>query len=138
MYEWSDFSASIFLFFPLFFLLLNAPEFYYILFLEDFPIAILSISQLVTDTSGFPLCIFFVHYWKIVSSGIGIRVDFSQHLNILLTEMVVKAETSLESDTPVMNQPPFLEYDSDEGASYILIPSDVGEFVMIHIISSTI
>ena len=66
------------------------------------------------------------------------RVDVSQHLNILLTETVVKAETSLESDTPVMNQPPFLEYDSDEGASYIFIPSDVGEFVMIHIISSTI
>ncbi|XP_043752282.1 BEN domain-containing protein 2 isoform X1 [Cervus elaphus] len=40
-------------------------------------------------------------------------------------EMVVKAETSLEIDTPVMNQPPFLEYDSDEDASYIFIPSDV-------------
>ncbi|XP_020760527.1 BEN domain-containing protein 2 isoform X1 [Odocoileus virginianus] len=40
-------------------------------------------------------------------------------------EMVVKSETSLESDTPVMNQSPFLKYDSDEDASYIFIRSDV-------------
>ena len=52
--------------------------------------------------------------------------------------MLVKAGTSQEKDTPVMNQPPFLEYDSDEDASYVFIPSDSGEFVMIHIISSTI
>lgn len=52
--------------------------------------------------------------------------------------MLVKAETGWENDTPVMNQPPLLEYGSDEDASYILISSDSGEFVMIHIISSTI
>ncbi|XP_055249496.1 BEN domain-containing protein 2 [Moschus berezovskii] len=33
-------------------------------------------------------------------------------------------ETNLENDTPVMNHPPFLAYDSDEDASYIFIPSD--------------
>ncbi|KAB0346146.1 hypothetical protein FD755_024209, partial [Muntiacus reevesi] len=33
-------------------------------------------------------------------------------------------KTSLESDTPMMNQLPFLEYDSAEDASYIFIPSD--------------
>ncbi|KAB0345576.1 hypothetical protein FD754_022502 [Muntiacus muntjak] len=46
-------------------------------------------------------------------------LNLSQH-----QEMVVKAETSLESDTPMMNQLPFLEYDSAEDASYIFIPSD--------------
>uniref|UniRef100_A0AC11E662 Uncharacterized protein n=1 Tax=Ovis aries TaxID=9940 RepID=A0AC11E662_SHEEP len=33
-------------------------------------------------------------------------------------------ETGWENDTPVMNQPPLLEYGSDEDASYILISSD--------------
>ncbi|XP_044793171.1 BEN domain-containing protein 2 [Bubalus bubalis] len=49
----------------------------------------------------------------------------SSHLSILPSvEMLVKAGTSQEKDTPVMNQPPFLEYDSDEDASYVFIPSD--------------
>jgi len=52
--------------------------------------------------------------------------------------MSLKVETSQENDTPVMNQPPLLEYNRDEDASYVLIPSNFGEFVMIHIISSTI
>ncbi|XP_040121296.1 BEN domain-containing protein 2 [Oryx dammah] len=49
----------------------------------------------------------------------------SSPLSILPSvEMLVKAETSWENDTPVMNQPPFLKYGSDEDASYILISSD--------------
>ncbi|KAJ1058353.1 hypothetical protein K5549_021374, partial [Capra hircus] len=49
----------------------------------------------------------------------------SSHPSILPSvEMLVKAETGWENDTPVMNQPPLLEYGSDEDASYILISSD--------------
>ncbi|XP_070639704.1 BEN domain-containing protein 2 isoform X2 [Bos indicus] len=43
----------------------------------------------------------------------------SSHLSILPS-----VETSQENDTPVMNQPPLLEYNRDEDASYVLIPSN--------------
>lgn len=49
----------------------------------------------------------------------------SSHLSILPSvEMSLKVETSQENDTPVMNQPPLLEYNRDEDASYVLIPSN--------------
>ncbi|ELR60515.1 BEN domain-containing protein 2 [Bos mutus] len=51
----------------------------------------------------------------------------SSHLSILPSvEMSLKVETSQENDTPVMNQPPLLEYNRDEDASYVLIPSNFG------------
>lgn len=65
---------------------------------------------------------------------------FLQHLrNVFLIEMLVKAETSPERNTPVMNYPPFLENGSGQDtSSYFFIPPSFGEFEMIHITSRTV
>ncbi|XP_065772179.1 BEN domain-containing protein 2 [Muntiacus reevesi] len=65
-----------------------------------------------------------VYYPALLGNIIGSGTDSASHSVPPNFEMVVKAETSLESDTPMMNQLPFLEYDSAEDASYIFIPSD--------------
>nr|XP_025132109.1 BEN domain-containing protein 2 isoform X2 [Bubalus bubalis] len=59
-----------------------------------------------------------VYYPALLGSITGLGTDFSSH------STPPNFGTSQEKDTPVMNQPPFLEYDSDEDASYVFIPSD--------------
>lgn len=148
VYEWPSFFTSVFLLFPLFFLLMLHDSFFpHILSDRRFSFNLsVGISLLGTKSFSSHLCemaLFPLLSWWIVSSSIELMNAGSCITaleNLLFIEMPGKAEASLGDSAKSVYYPTSLGHDSgqDTASSSVFVLPNFGEFEMTHMISRAI